>query len=1037
MSTPNQPVVPTPAPNPAQVEFVNQVWDKAVQLAKLPKTVQAIPVPKFCQAYLSCLSIPFTEIDLACLVVIFSDYGEQEEQLPLVSKRQFDLFLLRFGPPNKSLQKINNVLVNGKIWFHGSQGREPSERLLREKPKEGLFLLRYSSVPGAFTVDYIKKQKICRFNNIRNDPTGGVEVVVGRPPRQQAYKYSTMDTFITKNSHIFQRPALNARSHFQWLKLRIPSAGSIKVSGPGGGGSGNNANDSSSDEANAKDNLPGVDQNSTPEEKMASAIQHSYRTDRTTLSLKGFGIGPSVPPQVFVLKFLISLDLSKNKLTQIPPRLSALKDLETLILSQNAITEIPGAAVQGLSRLSNFQCSENQLSELPNDFWTLTALTFLDLSQNKLKRLGDGISKLVSLQFLDLSSNELESLPNLRENQELEELMVGTNHLREIPKEISSLPSLFLVDVSNNSIERIPEEILGRIREETSDFSLDVNGNKLAAADAQKLKIVLEQKKNPTPSTLQSKGGGAAGTGRSGIAGVSAGMAAMGGAAGSLAAGGGANKEEHKDILEMFKGDNGYVLETTPEASSDLAADSDPEPELERPMTSLGHNPDQHWQNLWKITGRDYKLEDCEIGKKGITDARDYLIREYSITQDYRRYFYQHTVHTNIIGDEKSYGPVCISIQKEPDSSATESELAQNSLIAGGAVAQMNGEGKMEGTANNKVYRVLFRTKNNDKTVLLGVNNIKMRKREKYARSDDLLAAFKRYFDPFQTKNLYVIRDQRSHKVFADLEAKLTSNSSKFGVLCALEGQGETEMYNNLSDSLPAGFETFLDLLSDKIDMLNWKRYRGDLSTKVSQTSRFTDYRGHEIMFHVSNYIKYQEVTDAAKQQWERKRFLGNDIVILVYYEGKTPLDPSTFVSNFNHVFALVQPVVVGGKPHYRLHMSYKYGVDKSHPYLPEDPIFPREQFKDVLLTKLVNSERCAMSAPQFRRTQERVRAELFTNLQKEFPKKSKKAQEHEDVGYISVSQLDGVVPRAGGGGGGGAGSGRGGVTTPGGSIKR
>jgi len=54
-----------------------------------------------------------------------------------------------------------------------------------ESGREGDFLMRYSSVEGAFTVDYIKRQRICHFNNIRNDASGGVCVLVGinsQPP---------------------------------------------------------------------------------------------------------------------------------------------------------------------------------------------------------------------------------------------------------------------------------------------------------------------------------------------------------------------------------------------------------------------------------------------------------------------------------------------------------------------------------------------------------------------------------------------------------------------------------------------------------------------------------------------------------------------------------------------------------------------------------------------------------------------------------------------------------------------------------------
>ncbi len=42
-----------------------------------------------------------------------------------------------------------------------------------------------------------------------------------------------------------------------------------------------------------------------------------------------------------------------------------------------------------------------------------------------------------------------------------------------------------------------------------------------------------------------------------------------------------------------------------------------------------------------------------------------------------------------------------------------------------------------------------------------------------------------------------------------------------------------------------------------------------------------------------------------------------------------------------------------------------------------------------VAACAVINAERCAMSATQFRRPQEKVRAELFENLQTKFPKKS------------------------------------------------
>jgi hypothetical protein len=133
-------------------------------------------------------------------------------------------------------------------------------------------------------------------------------------------------------------------------------------------------------------------------------------------------------------------------------------------------------------------------------------------------------------------------------------------------------------------------------------------------------------------------------------------------------------------------------------------------------------------------------------------------------------------------------------------------------------------------------------------------------------------------------------------------------------------------------------------------------------------------------------YILMMKNTDQYGQQWERKRFIGNDIVVIVFYEGKKPLDPNIFVSNFNHVFALVVPEERNGVMHYayvsrliapyrraavltlsyllfplsfslcdhcRLYMAYKVGVAESKPPLPEDAVWERgPEFREFLLTK-------------------------------------------------------------------------------------
>jgi hypothetical protein len=47
--------------------------------------------------------------------------------------------------------------------------------------------------------------------------------MVGRPPAQHTYKYSNLNTFVTKNQHIFGEPCVNHASAFHRLQLRLAS----------------------------------------------------------------------------------------------------------------------------------------------------------------------------------------------------------------------------------------------------------------------------------------------------------------------------------------------------------------------------------------------------------------------------------------------------------------------------------------------------------------------------------------------------------------------------------------------------------------------------------------------------------------------------------------------------------------------------------------------------------------------------------------------------------------------------------------------
>jgi hypothetical protein len=68
--------------------------------------------------------------------------------------------------------------------------------------------------------------------------------------------------------------------------------------------------------------------------------------------------------------------------------------------------------------------------------------------------------------------------------------------------------------------------------------------------------------------------------------------------------------------------------------------------------------------------------------------------------------------------------------------------------------------------------------------------------------------------------------------------------------------------------------------------------------------SVYTRFDAYEIMFHVSTMLPYHPDDP---QKLERKRHLGNDVIVIIYKEGSQIFDPTCIHSEFNHIFFVVQ----------------------------------------------------------------------------------------------------------------------------------
>ncbi|XP_078812356.1 GTPase-activating Rap/Ran-GAP domain-like protein 3 isoform X11 [Oryzias latipes] len=214
------------------------------------------------------------------------------------------------------------------------------------------------------------------------------------------------------------------------------------------------------------------------------------------------------------------------------------------------------------------------------------------------------------------------------------------------------------------------------------------------------------------------------------------------------------------------------------------------------------------------------------------------------------------------------------------------------------------------------------------------------------------------------------------------LEEQEGSVNFKFGVLYAKDGQlTDDEMFSNEMGS--ENFEKFLTLLGDTITLQGWAGYRGGLDTKNDTTgikSIYTVYQGHELMFHVSTMLPYSKEN---KQQVERKRHIGNDIVTIVFQEGddtSSTFKPSMIRSHFTHIFALVK--YNSQNDSYRLKIFSEESVPLFGPPLPSQPVFTdHQEFRDFLLVKLINGEKATLETPTFAQKRQRTLDMLIRSL--------------------------------------------------------
>merc|ERR1711916_2300 len=312
-------------------------------------------------------------------------------------------------------------------------------------------------------------------------------------------------------------------------------------------------------------------------------------------------------------------------------------------------------------------------------------------------------------------------------------------------------------------------------------------------------------------------------------------------------------------------------------------------------------------------------------------------------------------VHMNFVAKETDIGPICVSVIKSSDTE----------------------------------YIALIRTTEGNKRVSVGADKIKVSFFRKLFKQGPANGAIIKALDPSLPANrLRLVKDPALIERLEYIEDKQAIRGFKFGILYAQPGQTKEDEMFATQETSPE-YEEFLDFLGDRVPLSGWSKFRAGLDVKSGTTGEhglYLKWRNNEIMYHVSTLLPFNKLD---KQQLERKRHIGNDIVVIIFQDGDTVYRPTTISSRQVHVVFLVKAVKKADSPDktfYRLAVVSKDGVPPFGLEIASGQLFEKgEAFKELFYHKLLNAERASYDAPILASKLKRTRVALLTDIGERF----------------------------------------------------
>lgn len=139
-------------------------------------------------------------------------------------------------------------------------------------------------------------------------------------------------------------------------------------------------------------------------QKRLQKAQESGELDLRSLGLE------ALPPQVWELTDLKSIDLYNNKLPELPDNLAQFENLEKLYASKNPITELP-FFLSTLKKLRHLKIDDAEIAALPQWMWRHPTLESISFENNKIEIIPLSLAYLPKLRLIDIRRNPILNLP--------------------------------------------------------------------------------------------------------------------------------------------------------------------------------------------------------------------------------------------------------------------------------------------------------------------------------------------------------------------------------------------------------------------------------------------------------------------------------------------------------------------------------------------------------------------------------------------------------------------------------------------------